>query len=79
MPGHSLGKDGYLKTILLFSVFGMLFSGYLSWGELFPSATPAFGCAVASAKILGVPTCVYGFVMYLIIGVLALLALKRGS
>ena len=69
-------KDGYLKIILLFSVFGMLFSGYLSWGELFPGTPSAFGCAAASSKILGVPTCVYGFIMYLVVGILSLLALK---
>lgn len=30
-----MGRNAYLKIILLFSVFGMLFSGYLSYGELF--------------------------------------------
>ena len=64
----------YLKLIMLFSVFGMLFSGYLSFGELFPSAASGATCAAASAKILGLPTCVYGFIMYVIIGVLAYLA-----
>ncbi len=76
MPGQGLDKNAYLKIILLFSALGMIFSGYLSWGEIFPSATPAFGCAVASAKILGVPTCVYGFLMYLVIGILSILALR---
>jgi len=71
----NMKKDEYLKIILLFSVFGMLFSGYLSYGELFPSGGGEFVCAALSAKILGVPTCVYGFVMYVIIGVLAYLAL----
>ncbi len=71
-----MDKDVYLKAILAFSVFGMLFSGYLSWGELFPGTPSGFSCAAASAKILGVPTCVYGFIMYLLIGVLSALALK---
>jgi hypothetical protein len=71
-----MDKDDYLKIILLFSVFGMLFSGYLSWGEHFPGVSSTFSCAVASTKIVGVPTCVYGFIMYLIIGVLSGLALK---
>ncbi len=71
-----MDKNGYLKVIVLFSVFGMLFSGYLSFGELFPGASSGAACAVASAKILGLPTCVYGFLMYVIIGVLAFLALQ---
>lgn len=71
-----MDKNGYLKIILAFSIFGMLFSGYLSWGELFPGGSSAFSCAAASTKILGVPTCVYGFIMYVIIGVLSILALK---
>ncbi len=71
-----MDKDGYLKVIIAFSIFGMLFSGYLSWGELFPGTPQGFSCAAASAKILGVPTCVYGFIMDLLIGALAALALK---
>ncbi len=71
-----MDKDGYLKVIFALSLFGMLFSGYLSWGELFPGAPAGFACAAASARILGVPTCVYGFAMYLVIGILSFLALK---
>lgn len=71
-----MDKDGYLKVIILFSVFGMLFSGYLSFGELFPGTSTGFGCAVASTKIFGLPTCVYGFLMYLVVGILAYLALQ---
>jgi hypothetical protein len=71
-----MDKNDYLKIIAAFSVFGMLFSGYLSWGEIFPGARSGFSCAATSAKILGLPTCVYGFIMYLIIGVLAFLALS---
>ncbi|VVB68492.1 Uncharacterised protein [Candidatus Norongarragalina meridionalis] len=69
-------KDDYLKAILLFAVFGMLFSGYLSYGEFFPSASSGTTCAALSAKIFGLPTCVYGFAMYAIVAVLALLAIN---
>lgn len=68
-------KDDYLKAILLFAVFGMLFSGYLSFGELFPSVSPGIACTALSAKLFGLPTCVYGFIMYAIVAVLALLAI----
>jgi len=74
--GGCMEKNDYIKIILAFSVLGMLFSGYLSMGELFPGTSPGYGCAVASTKILGLPTCVYGFIMYVIIGVLAYLALQ---
>jgi uncharacterized membrane protein len=71
-----MDRNGYLKLIMLFSVFGMLFSGYLSFGEFFPGASGGAVCAIASTKILGLPTCIYGFVMYLIVGALAYLAFK---
>jgi len=67
-------KNECLKAILALSVFGMLFSGYLSYGELFTSSGAA--CSVASVKILGLPACVYGFVMYAIILALSWLGLK---
>lgn len=68
-----MGRNAYLKIILLFSVFGMFFSGYLSYGELF--GTCELGCS-AAGRILGLPACVYGFVMYAIITALAYLALN---
>jgi len=71
-----MNKNDYLKIIMLFSVFGMLFSGYLSFGEFFPSGSPGLACAAASAKILGLPTCIYGFIMYAVIGVLAYLSFR---
>ena len=70
-----LDKSAYLKLIFLFASFGMVFSGYLSFGELFPSMSSGQVCAALSAKIFGLPTCVYGFFMYCIIAALSLLAL----
>ncbi len=67
-------KNDYLKIILLFSFFGMLFSGYLSYGELFGSSGGT--CGITSSLIFGLPSCVYGFLMYVIIGILAFLGLK---
>ena len=66
-----MDKNGYLKVIMALAVFGMLFSGYLSYGELFGTCT--LGCS-AAGKIFGLPPCVYGLVMYTIITVLAYLA-----
>ncbi len=64
-------KNGYLKIILAFSVFGMLFSGYLTYGEL--TKTCQFGCS-AAGTIFGLPPCIYGLAMYTIITILAALA-----
>jgi len=64
-------KDLALKTILAISVAGMLFSGYLSYGELVAKSCLVGGCTF----VLGAPACVYGLVMYLIVFIIALLGL----
>lgn len=61
-----------LKTILGISVAGMLFSGYLSYSELFKGSCAIGGCSY----VLGAPACVYGFFMYLIVFVIALMGIK---
>jgi len=62
-----------LKTVMWLSVAGMLFSGYLSYTELFQKF-----CALGTCtSVSGVPACVYGFVMYLIVFVISILGLKN--
>lgn len=65
-------KELSLKIIVWISIAGMLFSGYLSYTELFKGACPLGGCS----NILGIPACVYGFVMYLIVLIISILGLK---
>jgi len=68
-------KETALKIILIISIAGMLFSGYLSYLELFQQI-----CALGSScstKILSLPSCVYGFVMYLVVFVIAVLGLRK--
>ncbi|MFH0701635.1 MAG: hypothetical protein V2A62_04310 [Candidatus Woesearchaeota archaeon] len=66
-------KDLALKIILVISIAGILFSGYLSYGELFRKVCPlAGGCS----NLLGLPVCVYGFIMYFLVFVVSLLGLK---
>jgi len=65
-------KDLALKVVLAISVGGMLFSGYLSFGELVMNVCPVGG---GCSNLLGVPTCVYGFVMYTLIFLTSLLGL----
>ncbi len=67
-----------LRIILIISVAGLLFSGYLSYGELVQKACPvglpaqAGGCS----NVLGAPACVYGFIMYLIVFIVSAIGLK---
>ena len=55
-----------LKIIFTLSALGAIFSGTLSYIEVFGSAAscPALG---APGTILGYPACVYGFGMFLIL------------
>jgi len=71
-------KQTALKTIFWISIAGMLFSGYLSYMELFAGKTAcgAATCGAAAAINLGLPACVYGFIMYTIVFIIALLGLN---
>jgi uncharacterized membrane protein len=66
-----MNKNLALKIILLISIAGMLFSGYLSYGELVRQACPVGGCAI----LFGIPVYVYGFVMYALVFVTSLLGI----
>ncbi|MEK7118419.1 MAG: hypothetical protein AAB869_02305 [Patescibacteria group bacterium] len=63
-----------LKFITGFSIAGLLFSGYLSAVRFF-SAVCAFneGCPY----FLGLPACYYGFVMYILLTLFSIAALRR--
>jgi hypothetical protein len=68
-------KQLALKIILGIGIAGALFSGYLSYKELFetcPLSCPAVG---ASGTILGYPACIYGFAMYAILTTVAVIGL----
>jgi uncharacterized membrane protein len=62
-----------LKIIMYISIAGLLFSGYLTFAELFQNTCPLGGCSY----VLGAPACVYGFVMYLGLLVVSILGLKE--
>jgi uncharacterized membrane protein len=68
-----MDKNMALKVIFGISVAGILFSGYLSYGELVEKVCPLGG---GCSSILGLPTCVYGFVMYLAVFVVSLMGLR---
>jgi hypothetical protein len=70
-------KQTSLKTIFVISILGMLFSGYLSWGELVAKSCYATNLGLgACTSVVGVPACVYGFFMYLIVFVISILGIR---
>lgn len=68
-----MSKDLSLKIVLVLAIAGMLFSGYLSYGELVRRVCPLAG---ACTTVAGVPACVYGFVMYAAVFIISFLGLK---
>jgi len=63
-----------LQCILVISLIGVVFSGTLTVRELCGTGA---GCSAAgpAGMILGLPACVYGLVMYALVGALAALGL----
>jgi uncharacterized membrane protein len=70
-----------LKIILGIAIAGILFSGYLSYTELFAGFCGAAKLGMgACTNVARIPACVYGFVMYtavLIISILGLTSKKK--
>jgi len=66
-----------LRLILGLSAFGVVFSGVLTYRELF--GTTALSCPAPGAPgtVLGYPACVYGFFMYVAIAALSYLGLRE--
>lgn len=66
-----------LMTIFVIAIAGILFSGYLSYGELFTDGC-GLGCTSGDeGNILGVPVCVYGLTMYIIVFIVTVLGLIK--
>lgn len=70
-------KQIALKIILWISIAGLLFSGYLSYTELFAGFCGATALGLGSCTaVFKVPACVFGFFMYLAILIVVVLGLK---
>jgi uncharacterized membrane protein len=71
-----MNKKTALAIILILSIAGILFSGYLSYSEIVKKF-----CALGTCiNVAGVPACVYGFFMYLIIFIISIMGIKsRGG
>lgn len=67
-----------LRAVLGIGIFGLLFSGYLSYQEFFGDSESA-GCNALGqpGTIFGYPPCIYGFLMYLIITIISALGLRE--
>lgn len=71
-------KQIALKTIMFISIAGIIFSGYLSFTELFAGFCGATKLGMGSCtNVFQVPACVYGLVMYLVVFVVSVLGIKN--
>jgi uncharacterized membrane protein len=73
-----------LQLILAVSLFGVAFSGILSYKELFGTGAVTCPAPGAPGTVFGYPACVYGFFVYLVLAGLAVAGLgalsrERGS
>jgi uncharacterized membrane protein len=64
-----------LQVIFGISVFGMCFSGTLTYRELITKTALSCPAPGPSGTILGYPACVYGLLMYTVIAAVAAVAL----
>jgi hypothetical protein len=67
-----------LTVIFIIAICGVLFSGYLSYYELFVPGgcgEAVVSCGVKPFTIADLPACVYGLIMYSIVLVISALAL----
>lgn len=64
-----------LKIIFLISVIGVVFSGTLTYQEIFGATAVSCPAPGAPGTVFGYPACVYGFFMYLILVIISFLGL----
>ncbi len=67
-----------LQIILGISLFGVAFSGVLSYREIFAQTAAVCPSPGAPGTVFGYPACVYGFFMYLIVAGTAVAGLVAG-
>ena len=65
-----------LQLILGLSLFATLFSGTLTYRELFGATAMSCPAPGAPGTVFGWPACVYGFFMFLFVDVLAAAGLR---
>ncbi|MFH1078488.1 MAG: hypothetical protein V1745_04400 [Patescibacteria group bacterium] len=70
-PRHSL------ITVVVFGLVGTLFAGYLTMLEYIAPGTASCSVTASLGPALGAPPCVYGFVMFVTITIIASLGLRK--
>lgn len=60
-----------LKAVFGISLFGAVFSGTLTWQELFGASAMSCPSPGAPGTVFGYPACVYGFFMYTILAIVS--------
>ena len=68
-----------LQIIFGIALFGVGFSGVLTYRELFGGSAAVCPSPGAPGTVFGYPACVYGFFMYLVITLVALWGLLAKS
>jgi len=69
-------KQTALKAILLLSIAGILFSGYLSYAEIFQKLASFCPSGLCGNQIAGIPVCLYGLAMYLLVFIFSIIGLR---
>ena len=70
-------KQVTLWIIFAIAIAGMLFSGYLSYGELIAKSCYATALGMgACTQVARLPACIYGFVMYSLVLIISIVGLK---
>jgi uncharacterized membrane protein len=67
-----------LQWILAISLFGVAFSGTLTYREVFAKTAAACPAPGAPGTVFGYPACVYGLFMYAVIALVASVGLWQG-
>jgi uncharacterized membrane protein len=65
-----------LQFILGLSLFGTVFSGVLSYRELFGNTAMSCPAPGAPGTVFGYPACIYGFFMYVAVALIATAGLR---
>lgn len=73
----SVSMQGALRTAFALSMAGVVFSGVLTYQELFGTSGLSCPAPGAPGTILGYPACVYGCVMFVAIAVISGIGLMR--
>jgi uncharacterized membrane protein len=71
----SFTKQNSLLVIMVISVIGVLFSGFLSYRELFAGSCN-LGFVSCGATVGSIPACIYGLLMYSLVLIVSVLGYR---